>query len=61
MCITIPVQDLAIYNDQTHCWEIEPGPYRIWVGSSSRDLRLDGTVTIQAPGGDKAAGSAPEK
>ena len=45
--LTIPVKDLAFYNEQTKAWEVEPGAYSIQVGSSSSDIRQKITVTVQ--------------
>jgi beta-glucosidase len=39
---------LSYWDTKTHGWAIAPGAYRIMVGSSSRDIRLDGEVKIKA-------------
>ncbi len=45
--VSIPVsrQDLAYWDPKTKEWTISPGEYKIEVGASSRDLRLQGTAT----------------
>jgi beta-glucosidase len=37
------------YNVKTHRFEIEPGIYQIYIGSSSRDIHLSGLVKKDAP------------
>lgn len=44
--ITLPVADLAYYNIMLHSWVTEDGEYKILIGSSSRDIRLEETVEI---------------
>ena len=46
--VTVPVsQDrLTIYDEASDSWKLVPGRYTIRVGSSSRDLPLDQTVTF---------------
>jgi beta-glucosidase len=45
--VSIPVsrQDLAYWDPGTKKWTTSPGEYKIEVGASSRDLRLQGTAT----------------
>ena len=38
--------DLAYWNTATNGWTLEPITYRLRVGSSSRDLPLEGSVTV---------------
>jgi beta-glucosidase len=45
--ITIPVKDFAYYNSESMKWMVEPGEYKISVGSSSRDIRGTTVVSIQ--------------
>lgn len=49
---TLTSEDLAVYNEISHSWEVQPGVYQVYVGSSSRDLPLHGSLTItsDAPG-----------
>lgn len=36
------------WNDETHAWTIKPGQFKVLVGSSSRDIRLQGAVNLLA-------------
>ena len=36
----ISAEDLAFYDEITDGWRVEPGEFRILVGSSSADIRL---------------------
>jgi beta-glucosidase len=38
--------DLAYYNTKEHAWVVENSDYDIFVGSSSRDIRTAGKITI---------------
>lgn len=40
---TLSKDDLAFYDVNIHSWVTEPGEFKVWVGSSSRDLPLHGT------------------
>ena len=40
-------QALSYWNPDTHQWAIQNGTYRIMVGSSSRDIRLQHTLNLQ--------------
>jgi len=44
--ITISRYGFSIWNVQEQLWTIPSGTYTIWVGASSRDKRLSGTLTI---------------
>ena len=37
----------AYYDAATHGWKVDPGEYKILVGSSSADIRLTATVKIE--------------
>jgi hypothetical protein len=37
---------LLFYDPIVHEWRIEPGDFEIFVGSSSRDFRLQGKITV---------------
>jgi beta-glucosidase len=39
---------LSYWNTATHAWTIDPGPYGVQVGRSSRDLPLSGQVCISS-------------
>jgi beta-glucosidase len=45
--ITIPLKDLAYFDTETMKWIVEPGEYKISVGSSSRDIRGTAVVSIR--------------
>ena len=47
--VTITLDDRAfsIWSTQANKWTVEPGNYTILVGDSSRDLPLNGSVTIR--------------
>jgi beta-glucosidase len=36
-------QDLSFYDPDAHAWKAEPGEYKVLVGSSSRDIRVEGS------------------
>jgi beta-glucosidase len=38
--------DFAFYNIETRSYEVESGDFTIYVGASSRDIRLSGKVTV---------------
>jgi beta-glucosidase len=40
-------QSLACWDSNYYRWTILPGTYRVMIGSSSRDIRLAGTFTVQ--------------
>jgi beta-glucosidase len=39
----------AFWDVRTHGWRVEPGEFQILVGASSRDIRLAGSVHVEAP------------
>ncbi|KAH8899800.1 glycosyl hydrolase family 3 N terminal domain-containing protein [Thozetella sp. PMI_491] len=39
-------RDLSVWDVVAQEWRLRRGEYKIWIGASSRDLRLSGTVTI---------------
>jgi beta-glucosidase len=43
--LELGLRDLAYWDATTHDWAIEPGTYQLWVGGSSRDLPLQGTLS----------------
>jgi beta-glucosidase len=47
--LDLPVSRLACYDPGLADWVVEPGRYRLLVGASSRDIRLETTVLIEAP------------
>jgi len=46
VALDIPVKDLAYYDVKTSKWVVEPGKYKLLVGTSSRDIAQSGTVTV---------------
>ncbi len=47
--VTIPFDDktFRFFNTKTNAWEIEGGVYDIYVGSSSADIALNGTLEVK--------------
>lgn len=45
--LTIPVKELAYFDAVSMKWVVEPGEYKISVGSSSRDIRATAVVSVQ--------------
>lgn len=45
--LSIPVKDLAYYDTKTSKWVVEPGVYKILVGSSSAKINQTATINIQ--------------
>jgi beta-glucosidase len=43
--LSIPVKDLAYYDDKTGKWIVEPGQYQLMVGTSSRDIKETTIIT----------------
>ncbi len=48
--VQVPVADLR-FLDAGMQWVVEPGEYRVLVGSSSKELRLRGTLVVRGEGG----------
>jgi beta-glucosidase len=48
VALTIEPQRLAVWNVAAHSWAIAPGTYKVFVGSSSRDIRLHAEVHLTA-------------
>lgn len=44
--ISVPVKDLAYYNVTTKSWVVEPGAYKLLIGTSSRDIEQSSTIAI---------------
>ena len=43
----IPASEFSFYSTKTNDFKIEPGQWEIQVGSSSKDIRLKKTITIE--------------
>ena len=41
------MKDLAYWNVASQQWTVPSGAFSVWVGASSRDLRLTGTLTVK--------------
>lgn len=39
-------RDLSVWNVEAQAWELQSGSYGVWVGASSRDVRLDGEIVV---------------
>jgi beta-glucosidase len=44
--VLLSARAFSYWNTQTHGWAVMPGSYRILVGASSRDIRLEGSLRI---------------
>lgn len=42
---TVKPEDLQFYDDKAGCWKAEPGMFKLYIGSSSTDIR--GTVKFE--------------
>lgn len=47
--MSLRTDDLAYYDALGSAWRVEPGRYRIEVGTSSRDLPLSGEIELTSP------------
>jgi beta-glucosidase len=47
---TATSRPLSYWNVTTNGWQIASGDYQVFVGASSRDIRLTGHLRIQDPG-----------
>jgi beta-glucosidase len=39
-------RDLSVWNTQEQVWTVPAGEFGVQVGASSRDIRLEGTITV---------------
>jgi beta-glucosidase len=46
--LSLEPRSFAFWDDRAKDWAIEPGPYEILVGSSSRDIRANETLEVVA-------------
>jgi len=46
--IQLDARAFSYYDQDRHCWTMEPGYFEIEVGSSSRDIRLSGSLRLEA-------------
>ena len=47
VCLQIPVSELAVFDPVRAAMAVRTGEYRIRIGASSADIRLEGTVVLQ--------------
>ncbi|KAL2134882.1 hypothetical protein VTI74DRAFT_10608 [Chaetomium olivicolor] len=40
-------RDLSVWDVVAQQWRLQRGKYKLWVGASSRDLRLEGSLVVQ--------------
>ena len=45
--VSIPLESLAYYDPGYGRWNVEAGTYEIYIGASSRDLRLKAEITVE--------------
>lgn len=53
--VTLTERAFAYYNVNLHGWHVESGAYKVLVGASSRDIRLEGMVNVESAQPDAAA------
>ena len=51
--VTLDRRAFAFFDVARQEWVVEPGEFRIVVGASSRDIRVEGKVTMQSDMSDK--------
>ena len=44
---SVDARALSYWSTETHGWKIAPGDYKVFVGSSSRDIRLQNVFQVQ--------------
>lgn len=49
VAFTLGARDLSFWSVRDGGWRLEPGVFTVAVGASSRDLRLDASVTVDVP------------
>jgi beta-glucosidase len=47
---TLPAEKLAFWDETTHAFVTEPGPFEVLVGASSQDIRLRGQFDVTSRG-----------
>jgi len=45
--VALNTRAFAYWDTGAHAWKVAPGDYPIYVGASSRDLRLEGRITVK--------------
>lgn len=46
VCLPVTAMDLSFYDETSAEWKLEPGEFTVFVGSSSEDIRLQGSFSI---------------
>ncbi|MBV9124406.1 MAG: fibronectin type III-like domain-contianing protein, partial [Planctomycetes bacterium] len=46
LTFSLPADQLAFYDVQTHSFVVDPGSYNVLIGSSSADIRLTGRLKV---------------
>ena len=44
--VTVDPEMMSIFNVDKDAWELVPGDYHVYVGGSSRDLPITGTLAV---------------
>ena len=44
--VSIPIEDLALFDEKQECFVVDPGSYEILVGASSSDIRAQLALKI---------------
>lgn len=47
VALTLEARALSYWDAASHGWKVAPGGYTVWVGSSSRDLRLNQSFDVK--------------
>ena len=45
ICFTLAPDDLSIWNEDNH-FVVEPGTFKVMIGASSEDIKLNGTFDL---------------
>jgi beta-glucosidase len=59
--LTLDERSFAYYNVPEKAWSLETGTYRILIGASSRDIRLEGKIRVTGDNREAALASLKEK
>lgn len=43
----LATKELAFWNDRTHAWQLNPGKYTLYIGTSSADIAHVVPITIE--------------
>ncbi|MGA8365778.1 MAG: fibronectin type III-like domain-contianing protein, partial [Candidatus Acidiferrales bacterium] len=46
--LALDARAFSYWDIKAHAWAVMPGTAKVMVGASSRDIRLDGSVTIES-------------